>query len=217
MGKGYILVEGHGETGAAENLVTRLWANLGLEHLVWKPSARLPNIQYEKGIRKGCNRVRAKGDAAALLIICDDDDGCPRETAPGMARWVAAENLPFPAALVLMHREYEVLFLPCVHLMAGKPLCDPRGIERPGLLPGTRFDGIPQHIRGVKEWLTRHLPQRIAYKPTLDQLPMTRMIDFELLRNSEGIPCFGTLERALRFISERLGSTGVYPPPSQDS
>ncbi len=128
MGKGYILVEGHGETGAAENLVTRLWANLGLEHLVWKPSARLPNIQYEKGIRKGCNRVRAKGDAAALLIICDDDDGCPRETAPGMARWVAAENLPFPAALVLMHREYEVLFLPCVHLMAGKPLCDPRAV-----------------------------------------------------------------------------------------
>lgn len=34
MGKGYLVVEGHGEDGAVPNLITRLWSDLGLPHIV---------------------------------------------------------------------------------------------------------------------------------------------------------------------------------------
>ncbi len=52
------------------------------------------------------------------------------------------------------------------------------------------------------------------YKPTLDQLPLTRMIDFQTLR-SANIPCFETLERALIFLARNLDTGGVYPPPQR--
>lgn len=56
---------------------------------------------------------------------------------------------------------------------------------------------------GVKEWLSRHFPRNRRYKPTLDQLPMTRMLNFDRLRRAE-VPCFGTLERAVTFL-DRAG------------
>lgn len=113
--------------------------------------------------------------------------------------------------MVLPYREFEAWFLPCLHLMAGKPLLGPGGIERPGLKVGTTFTGSVESIRGVKEWLSRHFAGGKAYKPTLDQLPLTQMLDLPTLRAAE-VPSFGTMERALRF----LGSAGpgeVYPPP----
>jgi hypothetical protein len=84
---------------------------------------------------------------------------------------------------------------------------------RPGvhLLPGTKFEGDPEGICGVKEWLSAHYPRGKAYKPTLDQLALTRMLDFPTLRASAA-RSFGTLERALRFLA-MPGSERVYPPP----
>ncbi len=51
------------------------------------------------------------------------------------------------------------------------------------------------------------------YKPTLDQLALTRMIDSSDLR-SVGLPAFGTLERALRFLASAPAPGAVYPPPA---
>ena len=161
-----------------------------------------------------CDLVRYRGDADALLILRDEDDGCPAEVAPLEAEWLRAAGLPFPAALLLAHREYEAFFLPSIHLMAGKTLRDERGVERAGIEEGTSFEGAPQAVRGVKEWLTRHMPGGRAYKPTIDQLPLTRMIDFAAIRQaSPPLPCFGSLERSLQFLAAqvRVGATGVYP------
>jgi len=76
--------------------------------------------------------------------------------------------------------------------MAGKP--------RPGLRSGTAFTGDPEQKRGVKEWLSAHFAPGHRYRPTTDQLAMTQMIDFAVLRAS-GMASFGTLERALAFLS----------------
>jgi hypothetical protein len=82
---------------------------------------------------------------------------------------------------------------------------------RPGLRQGTRWDGANwESRRGVKEWLTDHLPPGRTYKPTLDQLPLTRMIDIDML-HAASVPCFGTLQRALRFLDDNFGEAGVYP------
>jgi hypothetical protein len=210
--KGYVLVEGHGEVEAAHNLVSRLWPGAGGVQ-PWAPPLRWVNVHKREGLAKGVANIRAKGDAGALLILRDEDDACPMQRGPEMAGWALELSPPFPVAVVLLHREYEVLFLPCLDLMAGRPIVGQDGQERPGLLPGTRFEGDWQGKRGVKEWLSAHFPPGRAYKPTLDQLPMTRLIDLPRLR-SAAVPCFGTLERALAFLASSFGQPGVYPKPA---
>lgn len=211
MKKGYILVEGHGEVTAAHNLVTRLWQAAG-QNQPWAPPSRWVNLHLQAGVEKGIARIRSRDDAGALLILRDEDDLCPKEKGPEISSWIAPLSPPFPVAVVLFHREYEVLFLPCLKQIAGRPLVGPDGQERPGLLPGTRYEGDWEGVRGVKEWLSRHFPTGRAYKPTFDQLPMTRMIDIPTLRAAD-VPCFGTLERALSFLASSFGVPGVYPAP----
>ena len=206
----FLVVEGQGELEAAHNLLVRLTREHGHD-LQWARPRRFPNLHLERGIHKAAEVIRIQAGADALLILRDEDDRCPAHTGPEVAAWLRSLNLPFPAAVVMFCREYETLFLPCIDLMAGEPL---RGnaTERPGLQRGTHFDGDPESIRGVKEWLTKHFPRGSSYKPTLDQLPLTRMISFDRLRSC-GLPCFGTLERALHFLAEARGRSGlVYPP-----
>jgi hypothetical protein len=80
---------------------------------------------------------------------------------------------------------FEAFFLPCIGLMAGRRLVGPGGGERGGLIASTTFEGDPETIRGVKEWLSTHMPSGRAYKPTIDQLALTRLIDFRVLRAAE--------------------------------
>jgi hypothetical protein len=206
-GKSYILVEGRGELGAVDNLIHRLSLDLGLDQ-PWAPALRWQNLHLQRGIEQGANFIRSKGDAAGLLIIRDEDDACPAEQAPLGAGRLGDLRLPFPSALVLLHPEYEVLFLPCLPLMAGRPL-GAGAAARPGLLKGTHWEGAWEARRGIKEWLSMHFPPNRSYKPTLDQLPLTRLIDLAVLRRAE-VACFGSLERALKALAS--GEAGfVYP------
>lgn len=209
MGKSYLLVEGHGELEAVNNLISRLSSDLDLPR-TWAPAIRWKNLHQRLGVEKGANFIRSKPDAEALLILRDEDDACPAQQAPVIAEWLQDLQLPFPSAVVLLHPEYEVLFLPCLHRMAGKKL-GTGGSARPGLTPGTRWEGPWESRRGIKEWLSAHFPPNRSYKPTLDQLPLTRYLDFPTLRQSE-LPCFGTLERALTFLNGET-SGAVYPRP----
>jgi hypothetical protein len=212
MGKGYLVVEGHGDGQAALNLVHRLWKDLGLAHVNWDPSPiRGVGLNTHAGVIRACNHLRAKRQCERALLLRDEDDLCPKERGPETAGWVKAQQLPFAVAVVLPHREFETWFLPCVEQMAGRPLPGPGGINRPGLVPGTTFAGDVESIRGVKEWLSKHFAPGKAYKPTLDQLPLTQMLDLATVR-AAGVPSFGTLERALRFLAT-AGPGDVYPPP----
>lgn len=219
MPRGYIVVEGEGEEEAVGNLINRLWSDLGLPYIPWAHPIRGQSLHTSREIKKKIGQVRAKGDAACMLILRDADvktnqhQDCPKLVAPEIANLIVIEQLPFPSAIVLLYREYETLFLPCVHLMAGQTLFDPRSKKDvPGLLPGASYTGDFEAIRGVKEWLSKHMPPGRAYRPVTDQLALTRMLDFPTLRQS-GLPCFGTLERALQFLAVPTpGSGRVYPP-----
>jgi hypothetical protein len=210
MGKSYLFVEGHGEVQAAGNLIVRLSRDLGLP-CVWTEPQRAKAMHTHAGMLRLCERLRAAPDCERVLFLRDEDDDCPAQTGPRTAGWLAAAGLSFPAAMVLLRREYEVLFLPCIHMMAGHPLRDARGNERPGLAAGTVFNGDPEGIRNVKGWLSNHFPPGRPYMPTQDQLPLTRLVDFSVLR-AAALPCFMTLERALRHIATAPPGA-VYPPP----
>ncbi|AGP37584.1 hypothetical protein BE04_45880 [Sorangium cellulosum] len=206
MGKAYLIVEGHGEVGAARNLVIRLWADLGLRHAVWGAPKRGKALNTRAGVLQACELLRSERDCSLALLLRDEDDGCPATAGPETAAWVTAASLPFPAAVVLAHREFEAWFLPCIHLMAGREI-------RPGvrIAEGTTCPENPESIRDVKGWLSERFPPGKTYKPTLDQLRLTQWIDFGVLRASQA-RSFRTLENALRFLAAP-GALGVYPPP----
>lgn len=207
----YVLVEGHGEVEAVGNLLARMTARLG-DGVPWARPLRWVNLHLwstprSGGVRAGVEHVRGKSDAVGLLIVRDADEGCPRELAPSIADEIRRLGAPFPTAYVLMKPEFEVLFLPCLAQMAGRSLDG-----RPGLVEDVRCDGATwESRRGVKEWLSGGFPKGRIYKPAIDQLPMTRMVDRDVLSEAD-VPCFGTLERALQFLVAPPTAGGVYPP-----
>ncbi len=197
--KGYILVEGHGEVKAALNLIVRL-SQENKFYTPWTTPRRWPNLhQWEAartgGIKAGVEFMRSKRDIGALLILKDEDDQCPKNVAPTMAQQLKTLNLPFPVAYVLLHPEYEVLYLPCLEQL-GFPSWD---------------GGSWESRRGIKEWLSGQLPRGRSYKPTVDQLPMTQGLDFQTIREAD-VPSFGSLERAIIFLAAHWQQAGmVYP------
>ena len=210
MGRGHVIVEGHGEQDAVLNLLTRLWSDLGLGPLTWAEPIRGKNLVQRSGVEKSCELIRRKRDPELLVLLRDDEDGCPKVDGPAIASWLRELALPFPSAVVLAYREFESLFLPCVDRMAGKPLVGQANITCPGLRPDAHFEGNLEAKRGVKEWLSTQMPRGTSYKPAVDQLPLMRLVDFSRVRAS-GLPWFGTLERALRFLDANRGRGGVYP------
>lgn len=205
-------MEGHGEDGAAPNLVNRLWMDLGLPHAVWSPKPVRAKLYTEPGVAQLCQLLRTKPDCDRVLVLRDDEDGCPKDEGPRIGAWARAAKLPFPLAIVLTYREYETLFLASLESLAGKPLVDPNGVRRAGIAPSAVFTGDLQAKRGAKEVISSLMPAGRVYKPTTDQLALTRHLDFTRLRAS-GLPCFGTLERALRFLATAEPGA-VYPPPA---
>jgi len=207
----YVVVEGHGEVEAVHNLLTRLSQRLD-DVVPWARPMRWPNLhQWDNdrsgGVRAAIEFVRGKGDAASLLVLRDEDDLCPATVAPAISQQIREIAPPMPTSYVLLKPEYEVLFLPCLDDMAGRQL----DFQRPGLLAGTAWDGASwESRRGVKEWLSAHYDSGRVYKPTVDQLPLTRLIDLDKLAKA-GVPCFGTLERAVRFLVTKQEPGAVYP------
>ena len=211
MNKIYVLVEGHGEVQAMQNLLTRLANHLLIHNIIWDYPKRWINLHVWEaprgGIKRAVNLYRNDANVGGLLIIRDEDDKCPKELAPFIASKILKEELPFPVAYVLLNPEYEVLFLPSLEKM---PTVFNDG--RSGLKENTKWPYKSWEAkRGIKEWLSNNFKGNKSYKPTLDQLPMTRSIDFEILDKS-GLACYDTLKRAIVYLSKNMEiPKKVYP------
>ena len=136
MGKAHMVVEGHGEVEAARNLVIRLWADLGLPHVVWAPPKRGRALNTRAGVLQACELLRSERDCVLALLLRDQDDGCPAKAGPETAGWVASASLPFPLGVVLAHRELSHGSSP-----ASTGWWDARFRPGVGILAGTVFEG----------------------------------------------------------------------------
>jgi hypothetical protein len=202
-----VVVEGEGERRAVPNLLHRLSADLGHPAARWAAPIRI-NVQRPADAQRVADLTRHRFDG--LLVLRDDEDGCPAQDGPQMARWFKELSLPFPAACSLFFREYETLFLSALPELAGQDLAL-GGVVRPGLAAGALFDGDPESRRDAKGVLSSLLPPGRSYKETVDQLAMTQLLEFEPLRR-RGLPCFETLERAVGFLLSGDGAPGdVFP------
>lgn len=211
MRKARLVVEGHGELDAAPILMNRLWRHLGLSpDVAWdSPAIRSPrDLKRQDAVVQACELVRPKRDTAMLLVLRDDEDGCPAKSGPETASWVHTLGLPFPTSVVMAYREFETWFLPSIHSIAGVPL--PNG--RPGLRPGVAFAGSNyEGSRDSKYWLTEHMNAGRRYSETMDQAGFTRLLDLAAVQNS-GIDSFSVLCRALIALDQATPGS-VYPPP----
>lgn len=205
----YVVVEGAGDVKAVPNLLYRLGQDLGYHDAHWAVPLKV-NVLRKIDAVKAASLIRNRPNVDGMLVLRDDEDGCPRTDGPELARWLKELRLPFPAAAVLLYREYETLFLPCIDLLAGQPLRSGT-IERDGLRPGSVFDGDPEGPRDAKGVISSAMPSGRSYKETVDQLALTQLLDFRRLRERD-LPCFGTLERALHFLLSGDACAGqVFP------
>lgn len=215
MTKGYIVSEGHGEDQALPNLLYKLCQVSAYFHVShFEKTIRSPTqLKNEDSFRHACTLLRAKRDCAFALFLRDCEDACPGKLGPQFAEVLRKEELPFPSAVVLFYREYETLFLASLPSLAGKDLPGPGGITRPGIPAGATYPGDVTARRDAKGEIGRLMGSR--YKPSVDQLALTRHLDVHILRASN-LDCFGVLERALAFCAKEACNPSapgrVYPP-----
>lgn len=210
----FVAVEGHGDQAAVPNLLNRLVTHLGHpQHVAWStPPLRMLVSSRARAEQLG-DLLRNRSGITGLLVLRDDDDGCPRETGPLLSSWFADLQLPFPVANTLFYREYETLFLPCLAQMAGRPLVN-GAIQRPGLISGAVFLGDPESRRDAKGIVSEFMPGSQRYKETVDQLALTRLMPLPQLDLAD-LPCWGTLKRSVQYLIDHRSEPGaVYPPPS---
>lgn len=210
-----IVREGHGEEGSIETLVVRVCKDLGLHpNTFWsiRPSLRIPITSPETAVRAA--RISAASGAAAVLLTADSEDSCPRLAAPALAAAVRREKLDVPVAIVLFYREFETLAVATADRLAGRELRSRADqlLEVLGQPPELLSD--PESRRDAKGWIRANLMNGRAYKPTVHQLALTRLMHVADLRAS-GLSSFRRLENALRFLGNEVteGSSGVYPGP----
>jgi len=170
-----MIVEGHGEADppspgedpAAKVLTARL-----LDHVQcwgWFPSGRRPwrlsscgdFYPRTENLLRVLEAHRQFSDCAAVLVLFDLEDNCPREVAPHVAARIRERGpWPFSVVVVCAYREYESWFLASLETIHA----------------GERYSDDPEAPQDAKGWLER----RFGYKETRDQARYTRALDIPL-------------------------------------
>ncbi len=115
------IAEGGGEVGALPVLLRRLIAvadayPVGVNQPIRRPRTELVR---DDGIRKNVRIARLRPGCAAILIVFDGDDDCPRDLALRVQAWAQAEATPLPCYVVMPNREYEAWFLATIGSLRG--------------------------------------------------------------------------------------------------
>ena len=182
-GKFVPIVEGDGEVEAVPVLLHKLLQERrAFQFQIASPKNAhgCENLRKEGGIERFVRYAWLEPKCSAVIVIIDGDTAsdCPKTFAQSLAARVRRLNGPRPVAIVIANREYEAWFLASLPSIVGKRINESLTFPDKAALTGD-----PEAVRGVKEWLTRQLPRGKAYKETIHQAPMTRLIDPELARN----------------------------------
>ena len=199
------IVEGYGDVAALPVLLRRLLSKLALHDLtvgrpIRKPRSELIN---ETSLRKAVRLARIQDDCAAILIVFDADEDCPKQLAVEVQRWAKDEAGSIPCAVVLPKCEYEAWFLGALASLRGK-----REIRSDAC-----FDGESESVRGAKERLEEFMPPTRSYSETTDQPALTAV--FDLGAAHRNCRSFRRMASAFYEIAERLDAlpeAAVWPP-----
>ncbi len=163
------IVEGDGEVSAVPVLLRRLRDASGAYSLgVNAPIKQArSDLVREDGVRKAVRLALLQPDCAAILMMFDSDDDCPKEIAPLIQVWAQAESRPIPCFVVVPTREYESWFLATVESL--------RGVR--GILADATSHAAPESPRGAAEELRKRMTPNRSYSKRVDQPALTGRFD----------------------------------------
>ena len=168
----YPLVEGHGEVAAAPVLLRRLLAEahchgVGIGHPIRRTQSQL---RSKEGIQAGVRLALLQPECAAVFILFDGEDDCPKELAASVRDWARAAMSGKPCDVVIAYREYETWFLAALESLRGQ-----YGIRKNVIAPAN-----PESKRDAKSALEEFMPPDRAYSETGDQPAMSATFDMGL-------------------------------------
>jgi hypothetical protein len=198
------IVEGQGDEAAVPLLLRRLrdeaeaW---GLE--VGRPVRKRRTQLVKKDSLQEAVRVAAlREGCAAILVVFDADDDCPRELAPTLEKWAQEAAGEKPCAVVMANREYEAWFLASMEALQGRARIVPTATSHPN----------PESPRDAKSELERQMPYGASYSPTVDQAVLTAHLD--MASAYRRCRSFRKLVNAFGKLAAAAGVAPVAWPPS---
>lgn len=198
------IVEGDGEVTAVPVLLRRLIAEAGAYEIdVNRPIRRRRiDLVREDGIRRAVELARLSPDCAAVLIIFDGDDDCPRDLAPQVESWAKTASAPIPCYVVMPNREFEAWFLASIESLRGT-----RGIRQDAT---SHTD--PESPRGAAEELRRRMTANRSYSKPVDQPALTAA--FDMAEAHRHCRSFRRMARAFGLLAADLGIALEQWPPA---
>ncbi|HRU04178.1 MAG TPA: DUF4276 family protein [Candidatus Brocadiia bacterium] len=198
------IVEGYGDVAAVPVLLRRLAEEAGCHQLQVGRPIRQPasKLIKEDSLRRAVQLAKIQPGCAAILILFEHEDGCPKTLGPQLAQWAQAEAAPVPCAVALAHREYEAWFLASVESLRGK-----RGIREDAPPPPD-----PESVRGAKEALESLMPPDASYHETVDQPALSALFDMRAAHARSR--SFRHLVKVFGELARQAGSVLTAWPPA---
>lgn len=199
------IVEGQGDEAATPVLLRRL---VGVaeawEIQIARPHRRKRSLLVQRDTLVSAIRVaRLTEGCAAILVLLDADDDCPKELAPRLTQWAREAADPIPCEVVVANREYEAWLLAGIAPLLGTH----------GLLADTEPHPAPEIPRDAKGQLEARMSQASSYMPTVDQPRLTA--GFDMPSAYRACRSFRKLVKAFGVILTAAGSKpGSWPPES---
>ena len=166
------IVEGQSEVESVPLLIRRLrdeWREYGFR--VEKP-VRVKRYQVVKDgeLERRIQLALTRPDCAAIMIILDADDDCPKELAPDLLKRAKEMTSDVAVSVVMPKFEFESWFVGSIESLRGF-----RGISSIATIPSN-----PEDIRDAKGFLTNEMAGNNHYLEVDDQPALTANFDMAL-------------------------------------
>lgn len=200
----YPIVEGHGEVEAAPVLLRRLLAEAQCHVIgVGRPIRRTQSqLRSKEGIQAGVRLALLQNDCAAVVILFDGEDDCPKELGAQVRSWAQEVADGKPCDVIVAYREYETWFLASIESLRGK-----YGIRSDACAPTN-----PESKRDAKGALEEFMPPDRAYSETGDQPAISAVFDMGITHRRNR-----SFRKLVKVIGDQLTQLHqplpVWPPP----
>lgn len=174
------IVEGYGEVEAMGILIRKILIHKGFPEVsVDKPfnAKGVGNLLQEETLRKFVRSALKRPNCGGILLLRDSECDCPKNIVQDLYKKI--KDLLYPdisLEVVIAKCEYEAWFLASLSTIRGERIKGREGLPPSLSLPFNKVE----EIRDVKGWISEHLPFGRRYKETVDQAPMTSMINIDI-------------------------------------
>ncbi len=166
------IVEGHAEVESIPVLLRRLIRESDCHDVeVGKPFRVKRNRVVKPGeLERAVELARRRPGCAAVLLVLDADDDCPKNLGPALQTRLDAVSRGLKVGAVLPRSELEAWFLASVESLRGR-----RGISMTAASPDD-----PEGIRDAKGRLAAMMTRGYSYVETDDQPAFMQLFDTRL-------------------------------------